>query len=928
MSSVLERLREVLSPRYEVEVELGAGGMGTVYLARDTVLDRKVALKVLRPEEASATAAQRLLSEARILASFSHPNVVSIHDAGELDESFYYVMDFVDGETLEDRLKGGPLAVEVVLQLGDDLLAALEAAHERGVVHRDVKPSNIFLVGNRALLGDFGIAKRIETEATGLTAPGDRVGTPGYMAPEQAAGDDITPTTDIYAVGLVLYQALTGRRWSIIKTDSVDWSGVPRRLARTLQRALMWTPEARWPDAASFRRALGRDVRAASGRRILTRRRALVVGALASVALLILALWSWGTSAGLLMRAEAAAFFSARDQVVVAEFENETDEPGMALAVREAIVTDLDQSDYVNVVQHAQLGEVLARMRLPDTTRVDAAVALDVARREGYPAVVSGSVAPLGSGYLLTAQIVEVSTGEVAVRLRETAADAGEVIEAVERLTHLTRRHLGESLSSVRRSRPLPEVTTASLDALQLYARSQEFFVRGNYEPAIHLLLEAVELDTAFASAYRALSIFYGNIGNPTLAQFYTDRAYGYSDRLFPAERYRTGALYHALRGRTDSAAHYYRRVLDFKLDDPTSLNNLGDAYERMGRYEEALRLYRRVAEVSGSSTSLFNLASGARTLGDHALADSALALISARYGNTWHEWATMAMNAYYAEDFERLEQIARDMAVSRFPFPRAYGRWLLASTHAMHGKISAALALADTSVDAAEESGSEDFGFQVLRVGVLAAFAAGTPERAQRLIQRARDPASLEAAPLAQYYAFGSLAVAHALAGDLSETRRILESMDSLTSAKGLRALWLGEHVRAIIALAENRPEASLEHLRQARAAAFGMHHHASRLLLGDAYVALGRLSEAAVQYDSLTSTYGLNFSDYATYGPLLPLAHERLGSVHLALGDTASAVRHLAAFVELWSDADAELRPRVESAKRTLSHIIGEGS
>jgi tetratricopeptide (TPR) repeat protein len=258
MSSLLERLRAALAPQYEVERELASGGMGTVFLARDTVLDRKVAVKVLRAEEDSPTAAQRLLHEARILARFSHPNVVSIYHAGELGESFYYIMDYVEGETLEERLGQGPLSAEEGVRIGSDVLAALEAAHEHGIVHRDVKPGNVFLVEDRALLGDFGIAKRTGTAATGLTEAGHRVGTPGYMPPEQAAGDEVTPATDLYALGMVLYEALTGRRWSVPMTPvaEADWSGLPRGLVPVLRRALAWAPDERWAYAGEFRQAL------------------------------------------------------------------------------------------------------------------------------------------------------------------------------------------------------------------------------------------------------------------------------------------------------------------------------------------------------------------------------------------------------------------------------------------------------------------------------------------------------------------------------------------------------------------------------------------------------------------------------------------------------------------------------------------------
>src|SRR2546428_5325422 len=213
------------------------------------------------------------MGEERLLASLRHPQIVPVHHVGQGGEFFYYVMDFVDGETLADRLVRGRLRPPEALKLGRDLLDALQVAHERLVVHRDIKPSNVFFVGGRALLVDFGIAKpvsgtsggavtpreRTPTPAPSLTAPGSVVGTLDYMPPEQAAGAEVTPRTDLYAVGMVLYEALTGRPWSILaRPDRAGWSGVPRRMARVLRRALQWAPEARWPNAASFRRALWR----------------------------------------------------------------------------------------------------------------------------------------------------------------------------------------------------------------------------------------------------------------------------------------------------------------------------------------------------------------------------------------------------------------------------------------------------------------------------------------------------------------------------------------------------------------------------------------------------------------------------------------------------------------------------------------------
>jgi hypothetical protein len=270
---ILERLRRALAPEHSVEFELASGGMGSVFLGHDHTLDRPVAIKLLRPELASAVAAERFQTEARTLAGLQHPNVVNIFRVGEADGLFYYVMEYVPGETLEARVRRGKMSIEGATKMGRDLLDGLEAAHRLGVVHRDVKPSNLMIFGRRTLLTDFGIA--IESGRGSADGYGTGyTGTPGYMAPEQILGEPATPRTDIFCAGVVLYEAMTGRRWY---EHVDDWRGVPRGVAAVLKRALAPTPEDRWPDAASFRRALWKT----RSRRYLHRTIAMVVSGLA-----------------------------------------------------------------------------------------------------------------------------------------------------------------------------------------------------------------------------------------------------------------------------------------------------------------------------------------------------------------------------------------------------------------------------------------------------------------------------------------------------------------------------------------------------------------------------------------------------------------------------------------------------------------------
>ncbi|HXO86952.1 MAG TPA: serine/threonine-protein kinase, partial [Gemmatimonadales bacterium] len=249
---LLERLQQAVAPDYRIERELAGGGMGRVYLAHEVMLNRPVAIKVLRPELATAEGAEAFLREAQMLASIRHPNVVVIYRPGEGQGLQFYVMELVNGPTLESRVAAGPVPARDVATIGRHLLDGLETVHRLGLVHRDVKPSNVFLLPNRAVLGDFGIASPASTDAK---EPHGGAGTPDYMAPEQVEHEPITPRTDIYSTGVVLYEAASGKRFSE-QGDKVDWSGIPTGLARVLRRAVARDPNQRWSDAAAFRLAL------------------------------------------------------------------------------------------------------------------------------------------------------------------------------------------------------------------------------------------------------------------------------------------------------------------------------------------------------------------------------------------------------------------------------------------------------------------------------------------------------------------------------------------------------------------------------------------------------------------------------------------------------------------------------------------------
>ena len=254
MATEFDRLTQALAPEIALQRKLASGGMGTVWLGREVTLDRLVAIKTLNPEQFTAQAAERFVEEAQHASRLLHPNIIRVHYAGDRAGTQFFVMDYVDGDTLHSRLERGTLSLEDTVALGHDLLAALAVAHRHAIIHRDVKPANIFLTDGRALLGDFGIAKALDRKSDRETTQGP-IGTPLYMPPEQWRGQ-ATARSDLYAVGAVLWEACTGRRWEHLDPGAVRWSEVPASLRPALMRALQPDESARWPDAEAFAAAL------------------------------------------------------------------------------------------------------------------------------------------------------------------------------------------------------------------------------------------------------------------------------------------------------------------------------------------------------------------------------------------------------------------------------------------------------------------------------------------------------------------------------------------------------------------------------------------------------------------------------------------------------------------------------------------------
>jgi serine/threonine-protein kinase len=528
MTTSLGRIQSVLAPRYLVRRELGAGGMAVVYLADDSRHGRSVAVKVLRAELAAALGPERFLQEIRIAAQLRHPHIVPLYDSGEADGILYYVMPYVEGESLRDRLRRErQLPVDEAVGIAREVADALAHAHERELVHRDIKPENILLERGRALVADFGIARALGSATIPhvTTATGLAIGTPAYMSPEQALGDAaVDARSDIYALGCVLYEMLAGeppytgptsqaimarRLTEPVRSLHTVRETVPDELERAVVRALARVPADRFPSALAFRDALvgGRDARdhsgraeALTGRRGSRRRTSLATAAVAALTLLGVAI-----AVPRIARLRGAARpvpSAAVPGVAVLPFRTTGADPELwHEGIVDMLSYNLDGLGQLRKIDPVSVLTGWRRMGGSATRALTTDESREVGRDLGSRYVVTGSAVRVGADVQLIAEVQEVESGKMrgAVRVTRPADSATSLVDA------LTLELLHRNLLPTDGAYALPSLgraTTTSLPALKAYLAGEREYRTAQWKDAAQSYNQAIELDSNFAAAF------------------------------------------------------------------------------------------------------------------------------------------------------------------------------------------------------------------------------------------------------------------------------------------------------------------------------------------------------------------------------------------------------------------------------------------
>lgn len=585
---------DVFAGRYRMVTRLGMAAMGEVWRVDDLVLGVPVALKIIVAPTAEARA--HIANEVRLTRQITDAAVRRVFDVGEAGSDVFYTMELIDGEDLGTLLRRvGRLPPEKVTDIGQQILSGVAAAHAHGILHRDLRPATILIDQHGAVcITDFAIALPGDNAAQHSTA-GDQRARAAYMAPEQlAAGGSLSERTDLYAVGVVLYELLVGEPpaasgGATPPRPSQRVGEVDPRLERTILRALAPDPRDRPSSAAEMRAALEHNPPA----RRRSRLRPWIAGAALAAVVGILAV----VSSNLLPRARA---LSDRDTIVLADFANSTGDAVFDGTLKVALSVALEQSPFLHVYPDAAVRDTLRLMQRAPDAPVTRQLARDIARREQFKALVAGSIATLGSHYVIALEAVDAEAGDVMAREQVEVPQKEEVLAALGTATSSLREKLGESLASIQRfDAPLPRATTASLEALHAYALALD---EGRVVPrveAIPQLQRALELDPNFAMAQALLSGVYANTGRSTEAPRFAQRAFELRDRVSERERFFISWRYFV------DSAQSWDQALDLASAwtqtyprEAFAFNSLGLASGALGQHERAVNAFRQAIDL------------------------------------------------------------------------------------------------------------------------------------------------------------------------------------------------------------------------------------------------------------------------------------------------------------------------------------------